>query len=389
MDRHGALTIAWGELERGQRRAEIPDVAGLADLHRAFLQGVAPPRVERAPFPVPKRGGVRMVMLLDPSEEAAYLALGAEAAATIEPSLSPAVVANRADRRLAERGRLRLEPFGRARARWRDGVKRLLAAGPGAVAVADVRDCYGRIPGDVVLECLERTGARDSVVAGLARLLDRWKAAGVAGLPVGPAPSAVLANAVLASVDGAVAREGCRHLRWVDDFAVAAPDVRAADRALERLRAALARLGLQTADEKCRITDGADPSLGAVGDASGLRREQAAPAMPFTRGGPRPPDLDLDLDLATLEAPGEPATALAHLRALRRLARLRLGRAEAGLLRGAALDPARHEQVRAWAWRALAATDLRTCLDRAAGLEDEPSPVIRRAVELAASSARG
>jgi len=285
----------------------------------------------------------------------------------------PAAMANRASQDQAARGRLRLEPLGPARARWRREAGRLLATGPGTVVLADVRDCYRSIRGEVVVDALLRAGCRPEVVASLGRLLNRWESAGSPGLPVGPLPSAVLANAVLAPVDREIDDAGWGHVRWVDDLMVTARDRDAGAEILERLRACLARLGLRLAEEKCRVTAPDDPSLPVATTGSGT-----GPASHGVSTGP-PGDI-VERDLHRLERGEQP---LDTLRALRRLAFQRLGAAEAALIRTVATDDRTHDLVRAWAWRALARTDPRAVLERAAAAADDPSPVVRRAVAVA------
>jgi hypothetical protein len=333
--------------------------------------------------------------VLGPAEEAEYLALGARLAARIERSLHPAVVANRASLAEAARGRLRLEPLGAARARWRGEVHRLLAERPGAVVTVDVRDCYGSIRGEVVEESLLRAGCHRGAVGALGRLLQRWESTGSAGLPVGPLPSAVLANAVLAPVDHQIAAAGWRHVRWVDDVVVTAHDRSTAGEILERLRACLARLGLRLAEEKCVAVDADDPSLGDTAGRSGFPpafRRPAGNGDAHADAGParlaKAARLSDAARLADLADPA-PERELEVLRALRRLAPLPLGAPEADILRTVATDPARHELVRAWAWRALARTDRRTVLDRAADWQDDIGPVLGRAVAVAAAIACG
>ena len=80
------------------------------------------------------------------------------------------------------------------------------------------------------------------------------------GLPVGPLPSAVVANAVLAVVDREIASAGWRHVRWVDDVWASARDRRHAERALHGLRLALAAEGLELNEAKTEILDAADAS---------------------------------------------------------------------------------------------------------------------------------
>jgi Reverse transcriptase (RNA-dependent DNA polymerase) len=74
----------------------------------------------------------------------------------------------------------------------------------------------------------------------------------VRGLPIGPDPSAVLANAVLSEMDRAIRSTGARHLRWVDDIFLwgSGADVRHGLRALEDVAA---RMGLALHPEKTRF----------------------------------------------------------------------------------------------------------------------------------------
>src|SRR5438105_14714952 len=109
-------------------------------------------------------------------------------------------------------------------------------------------------------------------------MLRRFEAAGRRGLPVGPEPSAVLANAVLSAADRTIASQGVRHLRWVDDFTVAVPDRDAARRVLEAVRGSLIRFGLEASPEKTRIIDADGLPLwldGAEARSSGSRPERA------------------------------------------------------------------------------------------------------------------
>jgi hypothetical protein len=83
-------------------------------------------------------------------------------------------------------------------------------------------------------------------------VLRRFRDLGVRGLPVGPEPSAILANAVLVRLDDAIRGSGVRHLRWVDDVVLwgTAEDVRSA---LYALRAVAGTVGLELHGDKTRI----------------------------------------------------------------------------------------------------------------------------------------
>ena len=183
------------------------------------------------------------------------MCLVAGSAGALEARLSDAVVANRVRSWRREPPELRLRPW---RIERRIFAARLstLAERAGAIAFADVRRCYESISPSTVGETLrsDGIGAGDALEGFLGEL----QCAGIAGLPVGPQPSAVLANAVLARVDRALERTGIRHLRWVDDVVLADGDPEAA---LEVLRDALATLGLRLNESKTRVVFGP----GAIG----------------------------------------------------------------------------------------------------------------------------
>ncbi len=206
--------------------------------------------------PVPKGSGVRWVAVLDAPTAAAYRATVARLAPRIEARLGPAVIANRV-RPVAGRASgdaLRLEP-------WRSARRRLVreargrASAHGVLLVADVRDCYPSIGGPVVGERLLQLGCHPTEIGALVRLLEEFRERGFRGLPVGPDPSAVLANAVLEAGDRAVASEGGDHLRWVDDFLVFARDADHAAAILHRLRVTLSGMGLALSEAKTRLIE--------------------------------------------------------------------------------------------------------------------------------------
>ena len=120
-----------------------------------------------------------------------------------------------------------------------------------AVVIAtDVADCYGSIAPTVVGRTLA-AGTNATVTAVTAFLAD-LEGVGVRGLPIGPEPSALLANAVLAEADAAVVAVGVQAFRWVDDVVLIAPGELAATRAFDTWRRALGELGLRPQDRKTR-----------------------------------------------------------------------------------------------------------------------------------------
>jgi len=186
------------------------------DRRSAVDRRSAPPARHDPPGPrfeaIRKRdGGVRWLTRLDPAGETGYREAVRPLAGRIQRALGPEVFALRT--RPASGG-WRLEPWEPARAAWREAVRRIAReAPPGtAFAVADVRDCYGSISPETIAGLLGHEAAH--AVAFLRRLHDL----GVRGLPVGPEPSAILANAVLSELDRAIRGTGVEHLRWVDDL---------------------------------------------------------------------------------------------------------------------------------------------------------------------------
>jgi hypothetical protein len=183
-------------------------------------------------------GGERWVAHLRPRDDRTYRRLVAPLVPAIERTLGPRAFANRAD----ASGVLR--PWRPAWRAWRRAARSAAADGVTVVVVSDVRDCYGSI-GERALRSL---GPGDEVDRFLGGLAD----AGVRGLPIGPDPSAILANAILAIADREAAAAGCRPIRWVDDVVFAAAGRRAAQRAFDAWRRALDDLGLAANDDKTR-----------------------------------------------------------------------------------------------------------------------------------------
>ena len=122
--------------------------------------------------------------------------------------------------------------------------------------VGDVRDCYGSITHGEVSRALRCIGAHEDDVRAVVEMLRGFEERGVHGLPIGPQPSAVLANAVLAPVDRAVAGavDG-PVLRWVDDVVAFATDRQRARRAADVFGQTLVELGLAPHEGKSMTID--------------------------------------------------------------------------------------------------------------------------------------
>lgn len=163
------------------------------------------------------------------------------AAPLIEPRLGEGVCAGR----LRGRGP---RPLAEERAAW---DARLRAIDPGSLAaVGDVRDCFGSIRRDAVALALADAGVDPTEVVSV---LDACAAAGTRGLPVGPWPSVIVANLVLAAADRSAAGAGARVHRWVDDVVLVADDRARTTRALDAWIAGLAACGLAAHEGKTAI----------------------------------------------------------------------------------------------------------------------------------------
>jgi hypothetical protein len=188
------------------------------------------------------RGGERRIARLDPRDDAIYRRLVAPLVPAIERSLGREVFANRAvDGRIV--------PWPRQRRAWRRATRSAIArVDDVAVIVSDVRDCYGSM-GERALAPM----APDRELVAFLRTLTEE---GVRGLPVGPDPSAILANGILAIADHEAAAAGCHPIRWVDDVIFVAAGRRSAQRAFDAWRRSLEGMGLQAHDGKTRRASG-------------------------------------------------------------------------------------------------------------------------------------
>ena len=201
--------------------------------------------------------GSRRVAILDPDTLRTYTHLVAEIGATVEAALSQRVVANRVDTCAVEPPALRLRPWRAERDAFAARLSELAEAG-GVLTFADVRRCYASISPSTVGAELRRLGV--GTAGAIEAFLRGLEPDGVRGLPVGPDPSAVLANAVLGRADLALERAGVPHVRWVDDVVLSSSDPRGA---LGVLRGALEEIGLRLNERKTRIVlDGSIADLG-------------------------------------------------------------------------------------------------------------------------------
>lgn len=151
-----------------------------------------------------------------------------------------------------------------ARRAWTRAVERTTA---GAFVIrSDVRACYPSIVPGVAAAAFAEAGADRRTADLLHEVLRRCRREGSDGLPVGPTPSAIVADAVLSRADRAVAGAGATIVRWVDDVVIAASGRRAAYRGFDAWCRALAEAGLAPHDGKTIV--GATPRSIDVGGSA-------------------------------------------------------------------------------------------------------------------------
>ena len=214
-------------------------------------------------------GGTRMLTHLADRDRRLFDDVVAAVVPAVERRLADGVIANRA--RTSAPG-VELQPWVSARRVFRREVA-AAARSSGAVFVGDVVDCYASIPTVAVERALADLGVGTDDVARVCDVLRSFEERGVRGLPVGPAPSAVLANAVLAPVDRALREVADGPVfRWVDDVVAFASDRRGAERIAAAFHRTLEDAGLLAHPTKCLVSLDATGTLAGVSPASGAHR---------------------------------------------------------------------------------------------------------------------
>ena len=147
---------------------------------------------------------------------------------------------------------------------WRRAVAAESAAAD-LVIVSDVAACYPSIRAAAIRAAARRAGGEpEPLLAQLARFRD----AGVRGLPIGPAPSAWLGEAILSLADERARTAGLVPIRWVDDV-VFAGGRDAVQRASATWARALADVGLRENESKRRsFTPATSDGIAVVGAPS-------------------------------------------------------------------------------------------------------------------------
>ncbi len=98
---------------------------------------------------------------------------------------------------------------------------KLLSCGdPGVIATADISDFYSRIYHHRLENGLQVATTKSNHVKAIMSLLSGWNGTETFGIPVGSAPSRILAEIVLSDVDEALLANGVDFIRFNDDYRI-------------------------------------------------------------------------------------------------------------------------------------------------------------------------
>lgn len=174
---------------------------------------ILPPRS----MPAPKaRGGYRIVHQLEPLNAITYTALGY--------MVAPGVEAHRVASDVAFSYRIKLS----SSSFFADGngyqpfLKRCreLSARHPFVLATDIADFYNRIYLHRVANSISAVGCPSGTGRTVETFLMNLNGKTSQGIPIGPAPSIIMAEAVLTDLDQFLANHGAIHARYMDDFRI-------------------------------------------------------------------------------------------------------------------------------------------------------------------------
>jgi len=146
---------------------------------------------------------------------------------------------------------------------------------------ADIADCFGAIPHDLVLAQLRVLGVEGDAVELVAALLKRMHGGGASGsdavgIPQGAPLSPLLANVALDALDRRLETRGVRAIRFADDLLIVTETAQQAASAETVLSNEAAELGMSLKPEKIATMSFVDGFV-FVGEQLPSNAQQAAP----------------------------------------------------------------------------------------------------------------
>jgi nucleoside phosphorylase len=167
----------------------------------------------------------RAAVQLDPFDSILFTAMVRDFARVIERKRHSSVFSYRVG--ITKAGRLYLP---RTRAGFWSASRTLIEEYPFA-AVLDISDFYNQIEHDVIAAQLAETGVSEVRIAALRKLLESCSQISSRGIPIGPQPSHLLAEASLIPLDGFLASQ-YEFARYADDIHVFCESYQAAQTAV-------------------------------------------------------------------------------------------------------------------------------------------------------------
>lgn len=216
---------------------------------------VTPPRAMTVGKP---KGGFRVVHQLEPIDAIVYTALAFETAPSIEAARMPQAQNIACSYRFAPAD----GSFFARGTGWADFNSKTeqLLGGFSHILVTDITDFYNQIYLHRLNNAIESSNsALKPFAAEIENFLLTLNSKSSQGVPVGPAASIVMAEAVLIDVDLFLQGQGVRHTRYVDDIRLFSNSPRELHRVLERLTLYLyENHRLTVSSEKTKLSESAE-----------------------------------------------------------------------------------------------------------------------------------
>ncbi len=192
---------------------------------------VTPPKTMTIAKP---KGGYRVVHQLEPIDTIIYSALACHVATQVEAARTPVASHIACSYRLS----IANGSYFSGGSGWVDFIAKTeaLAVTNSHVLVTDITDFYNQIYLHRLNNAIESADASLKTSADdIETFLSKLNSKSSQGVPVGPAASIVMAEAVLIDVDQFLSAQGVSHTRYVDDFRIFSNSSRELFQVLERL----------------------------------------------------------------------------------------------------------------------------------------------------------
>lgn len=240
---YGAIWHFWGDVKKELMSKNVGKMM------------LSPPRT----MTIPKSSaGFRVVHQLEPLDAIVYTALAYEVASDVEAARIPP------DQNVACSYRIKIQDgsFFANEAGWNTYINKIeeLAATHKHVLATDITDFYNQIYLHRLQNAIEYSNKNKKNIADdIERFITTLNGKASKGVPVGPAPSIIMAEAVLIDVDAFLRNEGFAHTRYVDDFRIFSNSTESLEGVLERLTLYLyENHRLTLSSEKTQIAEAAD-----------------------------------------------------------------------------------------------------------------------------------